>query len=140
MKLSVTLDDGTTTASTVLAAPKLAINRFTGFGLVNASGAVNLASNWQPVSAELLADSGTIPVNTAIPDNNTTGIIAASNDTIVNDLIYRNSGDAIDIFNDNPVTVTNVTIYTPVVDRALDSRKYIVPGLGDFGDRLYGTN
>jgi uracil phosphoribosyltransferase len=34
----------------------------------------------------------------------------------------------------------NVTIYTPVVDRALDSRKYIVPGLGDFGDRLYGTN
>jgi uracil phosphoribosyltransferase len=32
-----------------------------------------------------------------------------------------------------------VTIYTPVVDRALDSRKYIVPGLGDFGDRLYGT-
>jgi uracil phosphoribosyltransferase len=33
----------------------------------------------------------------------------------------------------------NVTIYTPVIDRALDSRKYIVPGLGDFGDRLYGT-
>jgi uracil phosphoribosyltransferase len=33
----------------------------------------------------------------------------------------------------------DVTIYTPVVDRGLDVRKFIVPGLGDFGDRLYGT-
>jgi uracil phosphoribosyltransferase len=32
-----------------------------------------------------------------------------------------------------------VEIYTPVVDRALNAHKYIVPGLGDFGDRLYGT-
>jgi uracil phosphoribosyltransferase len=33
----------------------------------------------------------------------------------------------------------DVDIYTPVVDRALNERKFIVPGLGDFGDRLYGT-
>ena len=33
----------------------------------------------------------------------------------------------------------DVHIYTPVVDERLDERKYIVPGLGDFGDRLYGT-
>jgi len=33
----------------------------------------------------------------------------------------------------------DVVIYTPVVDRALNAQKYIVPGLGDFGDRLYGT-
>ncbi len=32
-----------------------------------------------------------------------------------------------------------VEIYTPVVDRELNPHKYIVPGLGDFGDRLYGT-
>lgn len=32
-----------------------------------------------------------------------------------------------------------VTIYTAAVDRELNSRKYILPGLGDFGDRLYGT-
>jgi uracil phosphoribosyltransferase len=32
-----------------------------------------------------------------------------------------------------------VVIYTPVVDRGLNERKFIVPGLGDFGDRLYGT-
>jgi uracil phosphoribosyltransferase len=32
-----------------------------------------------------------------------------------------------------------VTIYTPAVDRGLDARNFIVPGLGDFGDRLYGT-
>jgi uracil phosphoribosyltransferase len=33
----------------------------------------------------------------------------------------------------------DVKIYTPVVDRELNAQKYIVPGLGDFGDRLYGT-
>jgi uracil phosphoribosyltransferase len=32
-----------------------------------------------------------------------------------------------------------IPIYTAAVDRELNARKYIVPGLGDFGDRLYGT-
>jgi len=32
-----------------------------------------------------------------------------------------------------------VTIYTPAVDRELNAHKFIVPGLGDFGDRLYDT-
>ena len=32
-----------------------------------------------------------------------------------------------------------VAIYTPVVDSHLNAQKFIVPGLGDFGDRLYGT-
>jgi len=31
------------------------------------------------------------------------------------------------------------TIYTAAIDRELNAQKYIVPGLGDFGDRLYGT-
>jgi uracil phosphoribosyltransferase len=30
-------------------------------------------------------------------------------------------------------------IYTAALDRELNTRKYILPGLGDFGDRLYGT-
>lgn len=33
----------------------------------------------------------------------------------------------------------DVPIFAGVVDRALNSKKYILPGLGDFGDRLYGT-
>jgi uracil phosphoribosyltransferase len=33
----------------------------------------------------------------------------------------------------------DVRIFTPVVDEGLNAQKYIVPGLGDFGDRLYGT-
>ena len=33
----------------------------------------------------------------------------------------------------------DVHIYTPVVDSGLNAHKFIVPGLGDFGDRLYGT-
>ncbi|MEX2044856.1 MAG: uracil phosphoribosyltransferase [Opitutus sp.] len=31
------------------------------------------------------------------------------------------------------------TVYTAALDRELNARKYILPGLGDFGDRLYGT-
>jgi uracil phosphoribosyltransferase len=30
-------------------------------------------------------------------------------------------------------------IFTPVIDQGLNANKFIVPGLGDFGDRLYGT-
>jgi uracil phosphoribosyltransferase len=30
-------------------------------------------------------------------------------------------------------------IHTAALDRQLNARKYILPGLGDFGDRLYGT-
>ena len=33
----------------------------------------------------------------------------------------------------------DVAIYTPVVVQGLNAHKYIVPGLGDFGDRLYAT-
>jgi uracil phosphoribosyltransferase len=35
--------------------------------------------------------------------------------------------------------IPGVVIYTAALDRALNDRKYILPGLGDFGDRLYGT-
>jgi uracil phosphoribosyltransferase len=34
----------------------------------------------------------------------------------------------------------DVRIYTPVIDERLNAQKFIVPGLGDFGDRLYGTD
>jgi uracil phosphoribosyltransferase len=33
----------------------------------------------------------------------------------------------------------SIDIYTAALDRELDEKKYILPGLGDFGDRLYGT-
>ncbi len=33
----------------------------------------------------------------------------------------------------------DVTIFTAAVDRELDSHGYIRPGLGDAGDRLFGT-
>jgi uracil phosphoribosyltransferase len=36
-------------------------------------------------------------------------------------------------------THPDVPVFSPVVDRELNDRKFIVPGLGDFGDRLYGT-
>ena len=32
-----------------------------------------------------------------------------------------------------------VPIHAGALDRQLNSKKYILPGLGDFGDRLYGT-
>lgn len=33
----------------------------------------------------------------------------------------------------------DLPIYAAALDRELNDRKYILPGLGDFGDRLYGT-
>lgn len=33
----------------------------------------------------------------------------------------------------------DVPIYAAALDRELNAKKYICPGLGDFGDRLYGT-
>jgi len=32
-----------------------------------------------------------------------------------------------------------VPLYTGALDRQLNDKRYILPGLGDFGDRLYGT-
>jgi uracil phosphoribosyltransferase len=34
----------------------------------------------------------------------------------------------------------DVTIYSTVVDRQLNERGYILPGLGDAGDRIFGTD
>lgn len=33
----------------------------------------------------------------------------------------------------------SVAIFTAALDRELNAKKYILPGLGDFGDRLFGT-
>jgi uracil phosphoribosyltransferase len=33
----------------------------------------------------------------------------------------------------------SLPIYTTAIDRELNAQKFILPGLGDFGDRLYGT-
>jgi len=35
--------------------------------------------------------------------------------------------------------VPDAIVYTTALDRQLNDRKYILPGLGDFGDRLFGT-
>lgn len=34
----------------------------------------------------------------------------------------------------------DVHIYAASIDKELNEKKYIVPGLGDAGDRLYGTS
>ena len=34
---------------------------------------------------------------------------------------------------------TDVTVFTCAIDRCLNERKYIVPGLGDAGDRIFNT-
>lgn len=36
-------------------------------------------------------------------------------------------------------THPDVEVVTAAVDRELNDKKYILPGLGDYGDRLYGT-
>eukprot|EP01035_Chromulina_nebulosa_P017301 gene17301-22838_t len=34
----------------------------------------------------------------------------------------------------------DITIVTGCIDEGLNEKKYIIPGLGDYGDRFYGTN
>jgi uracil phosphoribosyltransferase len=36
-------------------------------------------------------------------------------------------------------TLPEAEVYTAALDRELNEHKYILPGLGDFGDRLFGT-
>lgn len=36
-------------------------------------------------------------------------------------------------------TEPDAVVYTAALDRQLNAKKYILPGLGDFGDRLFGT-
>ncbi len=44
--------------------------------------------------------------------------------------------EGVEVFeNDHP----DVPIFTVALDRELNGDKYILPGLGDYGDRLYGT-
>ena len=33
-----------------------------------------------------------------------------------------------------------LTIVTAAIDAVLDENAYVIPGLGDFGDRFYGTD
>lgn len=37
-------------------------------------------------------------------------------------------------------THPDITVYTAALDQKLDENYYIIPGLGDFGDRLFGTS
>ena len=45
-------------------------------------------------------------------------------------------------FSHRPALVSShpdITVVTGAVDDGLDSRSYILPGLGDYGDRYFGT-
>ncbi|WP_086934238.1 uracil phosphoribosyltransferase [Agarilytica rhodophyticola] len=44
--------------------------------------------------------------------------------------------EGIDYFHEHH---PDIPIYTAAVDECLNERKYIIPGLGDAGDRMYGT-
>jgi uracil phosphoribosyltransferase len=57
----------------------------------------------------------------------------ATNPTLVS-IVSAPEGVA-EVEKHHPGTV----IHTAALDRELNLRKYILPGLGDFGDRLYGT-
>jgi len=50
------------------------VNHNYGFGAVDAGAAVALAEEWWNVAHEVVADTGVIPVNRAIPDNDPNGL------------------------------------------------------------------
>lgn len=64
------------------------------------------------------------------------------------DVIYNRGATEVDLLNivAAPEGVAEVEkhfpkirIFSGALDRELNAKKYILPGLGDFGDRLYGT-
>jgi uracil phosphoribosyltransferase len=59
---------------------------------------------------------------------------AGGQDVVLVSIVCAPEGVA-EVEKHHPGTV----IHTAALDRELNARKYILPGLGDFGDRLYGT-
>ena len=64
------------------------------------------------------------------------GLIKAAGATLIRMICIVAAPDGIALVEQRH---PDVPVYTPVVDDHLNAHKYIVPGLGDFGDRLYGT-
>jgi len=64
------------------------------------------------------------------------GLVAAAGATDLRLACLVAAPEGLAVFSD---TWPAVPIYTSAVDRGLNARKFILPGLGDFGDRLYGT-
>lgn len=95
----------------------LNINHNYGFGVVNADAAVTLAKTWTNLSVEKTHESPLITVNTAIPDNDTTGVSSIT--AIVSSTISKIESIEI-IFSstnhtysgDLEITLTNVTTGT----------------------------
>ncbi len=73
-------------------------NHAYGYGLVDATSAVNMAKSWQTVDSEIFVNAGEITVDTYIPDNSDNGI---SSTVIVNQSInIENVEVLVDIWHD----------------------------------------
>jgi uracil phosphoribosyltransferase len=57
----------------------------------------------------------------------------------LNTLLYANMVSAPEGIETIKNSFANITIITASVDSHLNDKKFIVPGLGDFGDRYFGT-
>lgn len=65
------------------------VNHKYGFGAIDATAAVNAASNWRPVSQEFSSTSGWINVNKSIPDYDTVGLLGQT----VRDILQKDWAD-----------------------------------------------
>jgi len=73
-------------------------NHAYGYGLVDATAAVNMAKSWQTVDSELVVNAGMVTVDTYIPDNSDNGI---SSTVIVNQSINIESVEVmVDVWHD----------------------------------------
>lgn len=73
-------------------------NHAYGYGLVDATAAVNMAKTWESVDTELTVNTGEITVDDYIPDNNDNGI---SSTVIVNESIVIESVEVmVDVWHD----------------------------------------
>ena len=66
-------------------------------------------------------------------------LVTGSSGWLGQTLVPRLVRDGHKVVGLDPEAGPTTTVVGSVVDRGLNEHKYIVPGLGDFGDRLYGT-
>ena len=120
-----------------------------GFGLVNAGGAVNLATNWEPVGPELLVSTGVISASTAIAEHATNytestvtvspQIRVESVEVIVNATHAQKGELDIELQHVGSTTTTSTLALNRSNDNTADYSNYIFHSRAHFGEDSSGT-
>jgi subtilisin family serine protease len=119
-----------------------------GFGLINAAGAVTLASNWQPVSPEVFINSGRQIVDTAVDDVGTavtSSVVVAPNirveavEVVLNATHAQRDDLEVTLEHLGSVTTTSRLTRTRASDAAANYSNFMLMSRAHWGELSSGT-